>query len=519
MRILVFHGYLLRGTGSNVYNASLARALTDLGHEIDLLCQDREAEHLAFVDAVGDWTDGELGVRVLREPVGVTAYRPDIGGLLPVYVADRYEGFDARPFPELSDAELERYLASNVAAVRDVVDRSVPDLALANHAVMGPAILARALGDKVPYAVKIHGSALEYTVRPAPERFAPYAAEGLARARGVLVGSRHTAEALWELVEAPGLRERTRLGPPGVDIEAFRPRRRAEAARRLTALADRLEGAEAVSWGGETSAAAALRELDPRRHRIVSFVGKLIVSKGVDLLLAAWPLVVRDVPEARLVVVGFGAYREGLRRLLRALGEGDLDAAREVAARGRELEGGPVGELGHLAAFIDSLDGERRGAYLDAARSSAETVSLTGRLEHADLADLLPACEAQVVSSTFPEAFGMVAAEAAACGALPLSAAHSGLAEVTAVLAEALEARLRPLLSFELGAGAVEEMAAKLVAWLRLEPARRDRASEALAELARERFGWEGVARGVIAAAQGTLDELVEPLALTDRGG
>ena len=37
--------------------------------------------------------------------------------------------------------------------------------------------------------------------------------------------------------------------------------------------------------------------------------------------------------------------------------------------------------------------------------------------------------------STFPESFGMVAAEAAACGALPISAAHSGLAEVSRVLA------------------------------------------------------------------------------------
>ena len=519
MRILVFHGYLLRGTGSNVYNAGLVRALTGLGHEVHLLCQDREAERLPFVDAVGDWKGGELGVRVLREPVGVTAYRPDIGGLLPVYVADRYEGFEARPFPGLSDRELERYLASNVAAVRDVVDRFAPELALANHAVMGPAILARALGDTVSYAVKIHGSALEYTVRPAPERFTPYAVEGLAGARGVLVGSRHTAEALWELVEAPGLRERTRLGPPGVDVAAFRPRSGGGAGRRLAALADRLEGAEVASWGGESSAPAALRELDPDRHRIVSFVGKLIVSKGVDLLLAAWPLVVRDVPDARLVVVGFGAYRDGLLRLLGALSEGDLGVARDVAARGRELEGGRPGELGYLSAFFGSLEGERRGDYLDAARYCAETVGFTGRLEHADLADLLPACEAQVVPSTFPEAFGMVAAEAAACGALPLSAAHSGLAEVTAVLAAALEEPLRPLLSFERGPRAVEEIAAKLVEWLRLEPARRERASEALAGLARERFGWEGVARGVIAAAQGRLGELIEPLGLSDGGG
>jgi hypothetical protein len=29
---------------------------------------------------------------------------PDIGRVLPVYVADRYEGFDALPFPELDEA-------------------------------------------------------------------------------------------------------------------------------------------------------------------------------------------------------------------------------------------------------------------------------------------------------------------------------------------------------------------------------------------------------------------------------
>src|SRR5204862_5011447 len=133
------------------------------------------------------------------------------GGLLPLYVADRYEGVEARPFAALSDAEPDRYLERNVAAVREVAERVRPDVALANHLVMGPAILARALRElDVPYAVKVHGSALEYTVRPHP-RFLPYAEEGIAPARGVLVGSRHTAERLWETIADPDLPARTRL--------------------------------------------------------------------------------------------------------------------------------------------------------------------------------------------------------------------------------------------------------------------------------------------------------------------
>ncbi|HWO16053.1 MAG TPA: glycosyltransferase [Solirubrobacterales bacterium] len=199
MRVLLFHGYMLRGTGSNIYNANLARALARLGHEVHLLCQDRETEI-----------------------EGVHIHNPDIHGLLPVYVKDPYEGFEVRSFPELTDEELDRYIDSNVAAVREVAGEAGGiDVALANHLVMGPAILARA--NVAPFAAKIHGSALEYTVKPHP-RFLPYAIEGMKAASGVLVGSRHTAESLWAaLPDVSLLREKTRLGPPGVDTSEFTP--------------------------------------------------------------------------------------------------------------------------------------------------------------------------------------------------------------------------------------------------------------------------------------------------------
>ena len=494
MRILIFHGYLLRGTGSNVYNASLARALAGLGHEVHLLCQDRAAHEL-------DWVSGSPG------PGRVAVHVPDIGRVLPVYVADEYEGFEAITYDKLSDEQLDHYLDANVAAVQEIAGDHRPDVALANHLVMGPAIVARALGGRVPYAVKVHGSALEYTVRPNRERFLPYAREGLEQAGGVLVGSRHTAESLWEVLDVDGLPERTRLGPPGVDTKAFRPRPPDEAAEALESLASRLEGTEAASWGGDAGAGEALHRLDPGRDQIVSYVGKLIVSKGVDLLMAAWPLVHRQVPESELIVVGFGEYRTGLERLRDALAAGDRDDLREIARLGRELEGGPAGELSYLSAFLERAD----DGYFRAARPAMERVAFTGRLEHEDLPDLLCACQAQVVPSTFPEAFGMVAAEAAACGALPVAADHSGLAEVAHTFAPELDEPLRRLLTFERGPEAVDQLAARLVSWLMLDQAERDRATGALARTAHERYSWEGVARGVIAAAEGRLGDLLEP--------
>jgi glycosyltransferase involved in cell wall biosynthesis len=445
MRVLLLHGYMLRGTGSNIYTANLARALAGLGHEVHLLCQDRQVEI-----------------------EGVEVHNPDIGGLLPVYVKDPYEGFEVKAFPELTDDELDRYIEANVAAVREVAAATGGfDAALAGHLVMGPAILARSgIG---PFAAKIHGSALEYTVKPNP-RFLPYAEEGMRAASCVLVGSRHTAESLWAaLPDVPGLKEKTRLGPPGVDTDEFSP------------------GAA--------------------RKPLVAFVGKLIVSKGVDLLIAAWPLVRAAHPDVTLEIAGYGEYEQGLRRLLAALDRGDIDDAREIARLGWGLEGGEAAPLPILSAFLaDPPDG-----YANAAEGLADSVEFIGRLEHDEVAELLPDAEALVMPSTFPEAFGMVAAEAAACGVLPVSAGHSGMLEVSRELAATLPPEAVGLVSFPVEAGAVEAIAGRLNGWFDLPETQRAEARQALVATARRLWSWEGVARGVLAASAGSLAELPAP--------
>jgi glycosyltransferase involved in cell wall biosynthesis len=468
MRVLLFHGYMLRGTGSNIYTANLARALAQLGHEVHLLCQDRQVEI-----------------------EGVEIHNPDIHGLLPVYVKDPYEGFEVKAFEELTDEELDRYIDANVTTVREVADLVDGfDAALAGHLVMGPAILARA--EIGAFAAKIHGSALEYTVKPHP-RFLPYAEEGMNAASTVLVGSRHTAESLWTaLPNVAGLREKTRLGPPGVDTEAFRPR-----------VLSRGEGGLADSPIRTPPPPAPTEEGGFR----VVFVGKLIVSKGVDLLIAAWPLVRAQHRDAKLEIAGYGEYESGLRRLLAAFDGGDIDDAREVARLGRGLEGGSAEPLPILSAFLaDPPEG-----YLDAAKGIADSVKFIGRLEHDEVAQLLPEAEVLVMPSTFPEAFGMVAAEAAACGVLPVSAGHSGMREVSRELAATLPSEAAELVSFQVEEGAVEAIADRLNRWFELPEDKRAEARKALVVTARRLWSWEGVARGVLAASAGQLDDLSAP--------
>lgn len=224
MRILLFHGYSLGGAGSNVYVAELTRRLIRQGHDVDLLCQERNPAEFDFVDAVGRWPAGRLRVERARWPAHCTAYVPDIGRLLPVYVTGYFPGYQAWPFPQLTQAQIADYAAANTAAVRDVISLAEPDYALANHLVMGPAMLARALPSRVPYAVRVHRSALERTVRPYVGRFGSYARQGLATADVVLVGSGQVAEELWEVVRQPDLPARTRLLPPGAEFATQRVR-------------------------------------------------------------------------------------------------------------------------------------------------------------------------------------------------------------------------------------------------------------------------------------------------------
>jgi glycosyltransferase involved in cell wall biosynthesis len=278
-------------------------------------------------------------------------------------------------------------------------------------------------------------------------------------------------------------------------------------------MPERRESEASAFARDELAVADALERLRPEHDELVAFVGKLIVSKGVDLLIAAWPLVLAEVPAGRLAVVGFGAYRGGLERMISALGRGGLSEVREIALAGRSLEDASVGPLPlrHLIAFLDGLTGEDRERYLAAAHALPESIVLTGRLEHDELAELLPSCQALVVPSTFPEAFGMVAAEAAACGVLPISAAHSGLAEVSDVLAGAVPEQAAQWLSFPVDDDAVRALAARLCSWLQADPELRSRTRSGLVDTARERWSWQGVAKGVIAGARGELEGLPSP--------
>ena len=193
MRILLWHGYLLGGTGSNVYTRMLAREWSNAGHDVTVLSQEPHPERF------------DLG--------SATSVRPDVGGLLPIFVLDRYEGYDVRRVQDCSRAELDRWVEANAAAIRALLPA---DVVFTNHVLLGGPVGA-ATG--APFAVKAHGSELEYSMRGNPELSA-WGAEALAAARATFVGSDHIRTVLREVC---GHTDDVLEVPPGVDIDEWVP--------------------------------------------------------------------------------------------------------------------------------------------------------------------------------------------------------------------------------------------------------------------------------------------------------
>jgi glycosyltransferase involved in cell wall biosynthesis len=412
MRIVLWHGYLLGGTGSNVYTRALAHAWSKTGHEVSVVCQERNP---------GAYDLG--GARVVRPDL------PD--NVLPVFVLDRYEGLEPRLLQDLTAAERERYVEANAAAVRAELPA---DLVFANHVLLGAPVAA---ASGAPFAVKAHGSELEYAMRGNSELGA-WGREALARAKAVFVGSAHIRAVLEDVV---GHVDRVHEVPPGVDVDEFRPEARAAALECLLdeARRDPPNPGNAEERLPDEGNAERLETWFESDEPTVLYFGKLLHNKGVHVLFDA----LREIdPEPRAIIVGFGDYREELERI-----------------------------------------------------APARTM-FTGPLEHRHLVHLIPLCEVTVVPSIFPEAFGMVAAEAAGGGSLPLVARHSGLAEIAEGLEAEYPSEHRELASFATSESG--ELARKLAALLALPDEDRRALSEAARRAVVERWSWESVAERLL---------------------
>lgn len=230
---------------------------------------------------------------------------------------------------------------------------------------------------------------------------------------------------------------------------------------------------------------------------VICYFGKFLDTKGVGEILAIFPSILVKIPKIRLILVGFGSFREHMEGMLSAMKSGDLNAFKAYITAG---------------GFLDNIsDDSLVKIFRKLSQEECDQITITGILEHKQLCEILPLASISVVASKASEAFGMVSIEAMAAGVLPLCNRHTGVADVLKCVEE-IDPELGSLMGIDTrpggfhgatdGAFFIEKLPAKVESALAFlypngfqDDSRRKEISRKLREIAVLHFSWDGIGK------------------------
>ena len=536
--ICILHGYLLEGSGSNLWTRCVVESLCKDGHTVQLVCQEPYPDRYdCIAEAYRYHLDGRVEQMFAREvPYAgkCIMHKPQLGDTLPVYVWDKYDEYpNVVPMVNLSNEEIESYIERNASVVRQVVEEHGVTAMHANHAVLMSVVAQRvSMRTGVPFAIMPHGSALEYAVKP-DARFRAYATSAFSDAGHIFViGEEIRNRVATMLPDVTDLNEKFSVLPLGVHTADFAPvpreRRREKMGRFWNAISDLPRGRRPgqlpemlarVSGAHDTDSLRAalgsikyemkapdedleekLQQVDWEHDAILLYVGRLISAKGVQSGLAALPLILAKDPGARLLLVGHGPLREPMEAFVWALERGDRALAERIVECGRLLEGDLEGSggnqsLGKVKMFFADL--QARGeldAYFALAKEHVRTdrVIFTGYLTHQELKHLFPCCDAGIFPSIVKEAGPLVFLEALASGCFPLGTYFGGMKASIDAIADLFPEHVVAAMKLN-PFDTVADIAANVSTALRFGV----RYKDVLSRTAQERYDWTSVGRSL----------------------
>jgi glycosyltransferase involved in cell wall biosynthesis len=545
LRICMIHGYLLTGTGSNIFVNNLVRNFCRLGHDVYLFCQEIHPQEIDFISQHSVFQTGNRTYRTLfSRDTPYTGkcilFNPEIKALLPVYVYDEYEGFRVKTFRQMKIGEIEEYIRRNVEAVETVYLEYKFDLIQANHVIMSPYI-ARVMWKKyaIPYYITLHGSALNFSVRN-DLRLRPYATKALLAATRIFAVSTHNrleAITFFKRVAAR-IEKKFTVIPAGVDIDLFQILKDSRQnsikqlqeilKERLKLLPDGKSPQQKQSFFRELEETSSVNEVDElvakynaeytqghpdrdivetldridwKTSWVLLFVGKYLWTKGIQMVISTLPIVLNAVPDLHLLLVGFGSYREELEALVYSLASGRRELFRYLIEKSlSQMQPGEEPCVEKPFKFLDALARRKQvKSYFDSAERNdiAGHVHFLGALSHAELGRLLPCADGFVATSVCPEAFGMVSIEALASGVLPIISNQTGFKEIVDLVSgKVYEVNDSPRVNID--EDMIFNIAENIVRNIERGNLRNPELKEKFRQLTVDHFSWESIARSYV---------------------
>jgi len=396
MKIGLFHGYNLGGSGSNEYTRYLAKALIAEGAEVHLICREPEAASLGFIDIAHRY-DGEGNAELLFDNSSAHTASADQSPLCylhelpnssvqPVYVTDKQRDGVVKSFTNLTDSELQEYHNISCVALKAILTNHSLDILHCNHVTYQPQVAEQVCAEtNTPYIIYPHGSAIEYTVKT-DERYFNKVGESLQLTDGLIIGNNEVKQRLVNLY--PELKnqidDKSQIVGVGVDTSLFTSCAESDRQSSLDALI-------AMQLGGGKPAALTREleeKLDAGNISAVTEYRSSYVQKLADEEISE-KLAQVDLSSPVLLFVGALTAGKGLQGLL----ENHADELLECADRLKD------------------------------------NVHFVGRLNHDQLKHLFPVVDLAVFPSVVPEAYPLVLMESLSNGVLPMVSYFSGFTD------------------------------------------------------------------------------------------
>jgi glycosyltransferase involved in cell wall biosynthesis len=529
----ILHGYLLEGSGSNLWTRSIIRALCQQGELVHLICQENHPDKYDFIaKAIYYDLDGKTEVMLDREVPYVGScilHKPQIGNTLPVYVWDQYEEFsNVVPMTRLSDQDIEEYLDRNIQVVNRLVERYNLKIMHANHAVLMSVVAQKVcLKYGIPYVIMPHGSAIEYVIKK-DKRFYNFASEAFKRAQKLFVIGPEIQKRLINIFNTiTDLSAKMIELNLGVDTNLFDLVERNQRRRNIQEMFSILKGKSRGKKPDQSKEMLEHINIDYKKDNIIKaiqdyskyetklpdhnleekldkiawedsntilFLGRLIESKGLHSIIAALPHILKAKPLTNLIIVGHGPQREVMEIFLSALQKGESQLLTNLIEWGTELEDSSGKSYQDIQLYFNKLSevNQLQNYFQDAIRYiNLDRIIFTGYLTHAELRFIFPCCDVAIFPSLVAEAGPLVFLEALSSGCFPLGTYFAGMAASIDSVSEYLEPDVSELMKLRSDySHTISDIAHKVPLALDLS----DKYRHVLRRIAIEKYDWQSVA-------------------------
>ena len=534
MKIGLYHGFNLTGSGSNEFTRYLAKTFLDQGHSVHIICREYQPEKIDYVGQLWQWKrDGSCVTKIVnpQNEYACTLHQIPYGDFYPVYISGKKTSDTFKEFVDLTDEELDEFKQLNHTLLTQIFSKIDIDILHTNHLVMQPSLAIESCKTHdIPFIIYPHGSAIEYTVKRDP-RYQAEAREAILACKGLVIGNNEVRDRICQLF--PDLKEailaKTEIVGVGVDTQLFTPdarnHRESSVAALLNlesvkssqgkspylvealhiALAERNYQAIAsfddsyVHNNVDTSLKEKLTSLDFSQP-VLLFVGALTVGKGLQSLLCALPVIYKRYPDTQLLIIGAGSFREVLETLVYALVNDDQALLSCLVENC--FDENRANETEHwrdVSKFLDALKG--CDEYYALAQRLQKQVLFLGRFNHEQLSYLFPCADLAIFPSVIPEAYPLVLMESLANGVLPMVSYFSGFADAVDELEQYLGKDMVGHMKISMDTEIRVESIAKNVVSLLGKLETTDFSGE-LSQIARENYDWRHRAKQMVAAYQ-----------------